>query len=343
VIDVGLGIGDLDEFDGEHAGQVDGSQSARALNQASTVGDEESNRRKGRLVRFEGLEESSSSGAELPASSESLSPGEEENRPELTSSLSLSKFNFPAPPGRNWEGTFGKPPAQLHTDQASFNNIPGHLTEPASPISPATLHYKGTSFDVVNPHNSLLLGVSDIETPAEIDGLLDNYFDSDNFDIMAYNDASREKSSSQVSLQTSASNGRQRVLYDDPASARRNIMGIAGGNSQQTIIASPHHGQESTTPPIPTYTPPPIPPLAFRPRPATPNLFASVIPDQPRGLQIHPRLREVLGLGAAGASRVVGDDIDYQDLEDGPAEDQYTAGSTHESHCSPALADGKCP
>ena len=59
---------------------------------------------------------------------------------------------------------------------------------------------------MVNPHNSLLLGVSDIETPAEIDGLLDNYFDSDNIDAMAYNDASREMSSSEVSLQTAVSN-----------------------------------------------------------------------------------------------------------------------------------------
>ena len=187
---------------------------------------------------------------------------------------------------------------------------------------------------MVNPHSSLLLGVSDIETPAEIDGLLDNYFDSDNFDIMAYNDPTGEKSSSQMSLH------RQRVLYDDPATALRNIMGIAGSNSNQTIIVDHYHGRESTTPPVPTHTPPPIPPLAIRPRPTTP--FASVIPDQPRGLQIHPRLREVLGLGAAGSSRVVGDDIDYQDLEAGPAEDQFPAVSTYESHYSPALANGKC-
>lgn len=33
----------------------------------------------------------------------------------------------------------------------------GHLRNPTPPESPAILHYKGASFDVVNPHASLLL------------------------------------------------------------------------------------------------------------------------------------------------------------------------------------------
>lgn len=103
VIDVGTGIGDLEEFEQEHAAQVRGSQSVRALNQASVVrSEEESSRRKGRLVRFQDLEnEESSSGVEDPASPTPQPRGEEENRPELTSSFSLSNFKFPAPPGSN--------------------------------------------------------------------------------------------------------------------------------------------------------------------------------------------------------------------------------------------------
>jgi hypothetical protein len=116
----------------------------------------------------------------------------------------------------------------------------GHLGEATPPTTPTTLHYRGVSFDVVNPHASLLLGYSDIETPAEIDGLLDDYFNRSTQSIaMPYDDHTGEKSASQHSLQTSSSNGRQRILYGDADSARRNIMGIPTQSSQQTVIHRP--------------------------------------------------------------------------------------------------------
>lgn len=41
------------------------------------------------------------------------------------------------------------------------------------------VHYRGASFHVLNPHASLIYGARAFETPAaEIDGLLDDYFDS---------------------------------------------------------------------------------------------------------------------------------------------------------------------
>ena len=102
------------------------------------------------------------------------------------------------------------------------------------------MHYRGAAFDVVNPHASLLLGTSDFETPAEIDGLLDDYFDFHrNSAAMPYDDKTQEAAASQHSLQTTSSGGRQRVLYDDPDSARRNIMRIPGNVSPQTAIFSP--------------------------------------------------------------------------------------------------------
>lgn len=59
---------------------------------------------------------------------------------------------------------------------------------------------QGASFDVVNPHASLILGANDFETPAEIDHLLDGYFED------------------------MESRTPSRVLYTDADSARRNIM-----------------------------------------------------------------------------------------------------------------------
>lgn len=188
---------------------------------------------------------------------------------------------------------------------------------------------RGVSFDVVNPHTSLLLGVSDIETPAEIDGLLDHYFDRSLPNMQPYNDPTGEKSTSQYSLQTSASNGRQRILYDDADSARRNIMGI--------------QGQESDIPPMPSSTPPSIA-LPMRPRrPPTPVPLVSGNDSQRREIQIHPNLREALGLDTESPSQIAGDSTDHGYLEDAPAEIQQPMVSTHESHCYPAFADGKSP
>ncbi|KAF2170120.1 hypothetical protein M409DRAFT_19726 [Zasmidium cellare ATCC 36951] len=133
----------------------------------------------------------------------------EEKDTAATSSYSLSKFQFPVAPGQNnWSGTLG------------------HLTEPNSPSSPAVLHYHGTSFDVVNPHASLLLEGHSFETPAEIDGLLDEYFDEKSEDDnMSYNALTGE--ASQNSLRMGSDSSRHaRVLYGDPDSARRHILRV---------------------------------------------------------------------------------------------------------------------
>ena len=333
VIDIGVAE-DQGEFEGKQVGHVGGAKSERAERRSPWVGGEDrSSRRKGRLVRFEDLrteERGSETGS--PATLESPLLGKE-REPTLTSSFSLSKFKFPAPPGSNWEGTFGKSLTQVDNELSPLNIILGHLTEPTpptSPASPATLHYKGISFDVVNPHTSLLLGVSDIETPAEIDGLLDNYF-SDDFGMDPYDDQAGEKSRSQQSFHTTGSNGRQRVLYDNPDSARRNIMGLPGSRSDDTIIVRPSQNPHDDTPPVP--------PLTFGPRPGTPISYSRESVGHPRGLQIHPRLREVLDGGVPSNSRIVGDEFDYENLEYAPAEHHFPAVSTAESDCSPALAD----
>lgn len=98
----------------------------------------------------------------------------------------------------------------------------------------------------MNPHTSFLLGSTDFETPAEIDGLLDDYFNFRDSATMPYNDVTGEKSSSQQSLQTASSEARRRILFDDPESARRKIMGLPGSSSDQTFFHNPYQESPST-------------------------------------------------------------------------------------------------
>ncbi|KAK6400771.1 hypothetical protein LTR95_019269, partial [Oleoguttula sp. CCFEE 5521] len=101
-------------------------------------------KRSGRAVHFQGVSSESASREDSLRSTQK----------EDTSRYTLSKYRFPAPPGHEWSGEIGR------------------LDSPTR----AQVHYRGASFDVVNPHASLLLGPSDFETPGEIDGLLEDYF-----------------------------------------------------------------------------------------------------------------------------------------------------------------------
>lgn len=200
------------------------------IDSAKEVEASKSSRKKGRSVRFKGInDENDNKYSRVRHSSHS----EAEKDASLSSSFSLSKFAFPEPPIRTLSGTFGK--SSPSTDRhALLNNVSaGQYGEPTPPTSPATLHYKGASFDVVNPHESLILGSSEIETPAEIDGLLDDYFHStyDLGTMIPYDDITGEMNTSQQSLPTAnSSNGRQRRVYDDADSARRAIMGLEDGS-----------------------------------------------------------------------------------------------------------------
>ncbi|KAI7086061.1 hypothetical protein KC356_g5351 [Hortaea werneckii] len=130
------------------------------------------------------------------------------------SAFSISKFKFPAPPSLDWVGTFG------------------HLDTTTHPTTSPAIHYKGASFEVVNPHASLLLDTHSLEEPAELDGLLDNYLDdSDDSILMAYDNVTGEHFSSQMSLPSSSEGSRRRMLYTNPEDARRNIMRLPGAPS----------------------------------------------------------------------------------------------------------------
>lgn len=172
-----------------------------------------------RAVRFEGVGRQSEASARVCSDR----PSDTQSR-QATSSLSLSRFEFPKPPGQdNWAGTSGESTSEWLGAAAIAYSVTGHPTSSETSYStPATILYRGASFDVVNPHASLILGTRDLETPAEIDVLLDDYFD-DRISDMQYDSLTGEPS--QSSLRT-PSEGSRRILYDDPGSARRNILRV---------------------------------------------------------------------------------------------------------------------
>ena len=76
------------------------------------------------------------------------------------STFSLSRF--PQPPHRI-DPFFSPPPDER--DSTRLNNVSFATAAPATPpATPAIIHYRGASFDLVNPHDSLLL--HDIVTPS---------------------------------------------------------------------------------------------------------------------------------------------------------------------------------
>ncbi|OQO01959.1 hypothetical protein B0A48_12432 [Cryoendolithus antarcticus] len=129
-------------------------------------------KRSGRAVHFQGVSSESAS------REDSLRTKQKED----TARYTLSKYRFPAPPGNEWYGDIGR------------------LDSPTR----AQVHYRGASFDVVNPHASLLLGPSGFETPGEIDGLLEDYFQ-------------------QSSMTTPSA-----TYYSDMSSARQNLRPTEG-------------------------------------------------------------------------------------------------------------------
>ena len=83
---------------------------------------------------------------------------------------------------------------------------------------------------MVNPHASLLSGAADFETPAEIDGLLDDYFDlnrsSPSLPPAYYMGNMSDASQQQLGEPGESMSRRHRMLYDNPLSARKNILGL---------------------------------------------------------------------------------------------------------------------
>ena len=109
VFDLGGGdIGDFKDLGREAGVHRAGASSERDLRREPEArAGVESSGRKGRAVRFEGFESESSSEAEHSRTSETAR-SDQGREGTLTSSYSLSKFKFPAPPNHFSAGTFGE-------------------------------------------------------------------------------------------------------------------------------------------------------------------------------------------------------------------------------------------
>jgi hypothetical protein len=107
VIDVGLDEVNWNELGREADEHV--SRGPHEEEQVPPLDGESTSRtrqRKDKIVRFEDSESEEDNNSE--ATSPNVPPAEGTKVPALSSSLSLSRFQFPAPPGSNWEGTFGR-------------------------------------------------------------------------------------------------------------------------------------------------------------------------------------------------------------------------------------------
>ncbi|KAF2839365.1 hypothetical protein M501DRAFT_787304 [Patellaria atrata CBS 101060] len=158
-----------------------------------------------------------------------------------TSTFSLSRF--PQPPQHEWPTNSDK--AQRLTQTSS-------LATP--PATPTILHYRGTSFDVVNPHQSLLF--SNIETPADRDAdLLDYFHSQSSSQLLTQDDMTSLLPTDGGSGQKTAPTRKQ---FSDFESAYRDI--------KQT---PPHSGSNSNlAPELPLH---PVPTARFYPTSPTPK------------------------------------------------------------------------
>lgn len=130
--------------------------------------------------------------------------------PATTSTFTLSKFPFPPPPPSHPTGQENAP-LNVWPPQSNLELTSSLLDTP--PATPAVLHFRGTSFDVVNPHNSLYL--SHLETPADLEEHND-YFHRTSLDSLL-------PSAMDTSDKADGAERPQRPLFDDLRSAHASI------------------------------------------------------------------------------------------------------------------------
>jgi hypothetical protein len=101
------------------------------------------------------------------ASSSSSNLATSSNGLASTSTFSLSKYDFPGPP-LAYPANFVGVPSSVPPAHPLYNHTP--------PATPTVLHFRGSSFDLLNPHDSLRL--SDVQTPGELDNDLAAFFEA---------------------------------------------------------------------------------------------------------------------------------------------------------------------
>ncbi|GME36207.1 hypothetical protein GTA08_BOTSDO09833 [Neofusicoccum parvum] len=140
-----------------------------------------------------------------------------------TSTFTLSKFPFPDPPGPQ-PGAQANPPLNVWPRESNPELTPSLLDTP--PATPAVLHFRGTSFDVVNPHNSLY--DSHLETPADLEGEPNDYFNRTSLDNLLPADMDN------LLDRGDGAERPQRPLFDDLRSAHASIAKTRFQSPKQT-------------------------------------------------------------------------------------------------------------
>lgn len=178
----------------------------------------------------------------------------------LTTGSTLSLSSFPQPP-RFEEAA---PLTQASEPASPRVNISITATAPATPpATPAVVHYRGASFDLVNPHQSLYL--HNIETPADRDADFVDYFQvRPSNELLRGPDTVQQSmaGSDKDSLYLTDKMAPQRALFDDLPSA------------YQSITSSNRNFQTPSMPNIDL----PLPPT---PAALSPKSSAYSTPDQP--------------------------------------------------------------
>ncbi|KAF2737174.1 hypothetical protein EJ04DRAFT_574812 [Polyplosphaeria fusca] len=136
----------------------------------------------------------------------SASPSEDLPSETRTTPSTFSFSRFPHPP--HLLGPSLSPPNDESIPPLNTSFATAALATP--PATPAIVHYRGTSFDLVNPHDSLLF--HDIETPTR---------DLDSSEHLPF----RSSADPRVEVDTMAL---KRPLYGDLSSAHSSIRGQAG-------------------------------------------------------------------------------------------------------------------
>jgi len=141
----------------------------------------------------------------------------------LTNSSTFSLSRFPQPP--QFAEVDPSPPEPSRQYPVS---------EATAPSSPAVLHYRGASFDVVNPHKSLLF--SSFETPGDRDAELTDYFHATPSKLRLVSEAAMALQAAHDSdTQSTTSQGKAgppRALYDDLSAAYQGIRAASLRNGQ---------------------------------------------------------------------------------------------------------------
>lgn len=140
-----------------------------------------------------------------------------------SSTFSLSRFPHPPPFAEAVPPEASREPARQH-----------QVTEAETPSTPTVLHYRGASFDVVNPHQSLLF--SSIETPADRDAELSDYFHTTPSKVRLVSEAAMvlqaARDSDTPSVNSQGKSGPPRALYDDLSAAYQGIRAASLRNVQ---------------------------------------------------------------------------------------------------------------